>query len=322
MNDINCYGSNTWNSNTGFIPIGNFGPNNAYDGGGDDQPFTGSLTGNNHIIRGLYDNRPSSWGQGLFGLNDGSASVSGVRLVDANVWGNWFTGGLVGMNRGTSTITNCSFSGNVVGTGVYNIGGLFGGNWGSVTNSFSTGTVSGTSTYVGGLGGNNSGTGNVMYNYSTSTVSGAASVGGLIGYNIGSGAVVRLSYATGNVTGTGANVGGLIGQSSGNTLYSFSTGRVTAGSVAGGLIGSYSPGTITSSYWYDQAGDSASTCYSSGGSGCTTITDASWFYYDSNQPMPVWGTWGLVSGNKYSTGLWSICRGAGYPWFTYENRTC
>jgi hypothetical protein len=327
MNDINCYGTNTWNSSAGFIPVSGVGPNGTYDGGGDDIPFTGSLTGGNHTISGLVINRSATSYQALFGLNDSSASVSGVKLVDTNVWGNWFSGGLVGMNRGSSTITNCSFSGNVVGNSAgYDQGGVFGGNWGTVSSSFSTGIVSG-GTYVGGLGGIINGTGTVINCYSTSAVSGISSVGGLIGYNSGTSAATRLSYATGNVTSTGANVGGLVGYNfQGNVLYDFSTGRVTGGSVAGGLIGSHSPGTITLGRWYDVVGDSASTCYSGGGTGCTTITDAmggvSAFYYDANAPISSWGTWNLVSGNKYSTGTWSICRGASYPWLTWENRTC
>ena len=330
MNDINCYGTNTWNGGAGFIPVSGVGPNGFYDGGGDDLPFTGSLDGGYHSISGLVINRPSSSFQALFGLNNPSASVSNVRLVDTNVWGNWFSAGLVGMNNGTSTITNCSFSGNVVGTvgGNGMIGGLFGGNWGTVLSSFSSGTVSGSNS-VGGLGGivGSTAPSTVLFCYSTSTVSGTSSVGGLIGSHSGTSSATRLSYSTGNVTSTGANAGGVVGaNSSGNVLYDFTTSRITAGSVGGGLVGSHTPGTITLGRWYDVVGDSASTCYSGGGTGCVTITDAmggvSAFYYDSNAPISSWGTWTLVSGNKYSTGTWSICRGAGYPWLTWENRNC
>ncbi len=87
-------------------------------------------------------------------------------------------------------------------------------------------------------------------------VEGQSQVGGLIGWSAGFGTSVSNSYATGVVTGTGYNVGGLIGNSSGSVSNSYATGAVTGRNNVGGLIGyaygasvsvsnSYATGAVT-----------------------------------------------------------------------------
>jgi hypothetical protein len=112
---------------------------------------------------------------------------------------------------------------------------------GPVTECYSTGVVSGTSDYIGGLVGCNSDR-DVTHCYSTASVSGSSCVGGLIGSNgyEDSGSVIR-SYSTGTVSGTGQNVGGLVGdnqyvvlqsfwdvETSGQTVSAHGTGKTTA----------------------------------------------------------------------------------------------
>ena len=82
-------------------------------------------------------------------------------------------------------------------------------------------------------------------------VTGGSHVGGLVGY-IRSGRVSR-SYVTGAVSGTGSNIGGLVGLSSGEISESYSTAavedtdRAPAESAVGGLVG-FSNGEISESY--------------------------------------------------------------------------
>ncbi len=80
------------------------------------------------------------------------------------------------------------------------------------------------------------------------SVSGKANVGDLIGYSSGT---VISSYATGNVSGTTDNAGGLVGYNAGGIFNSYATGNVSTTNNAGGLVGyNYSTGnaTISNSY--------------------------------------------------------------------------
>lgn len=143
---------------------------------------------------------------------------------------------------------------------------------GSVTGSWTTGSVAATSTtyaQIGGLLGSacNSGPGypvdTVAGSHSSAKISGGQYnfAGGLVGYSCGNG-TVEDSFATGTVSaGDGSYVGGLAGASTGYVEDCFATGSATTGNAAngspppsaGGLVGynfgvSSSPGTITNSY--------------------------------------------------------------------------
>jgi hypothetical protein len=88
-------------------------------------------------------------------------------------------GGLVGYNQGTTTNSYAtgSVSGSGSGSSYGYVGGLVGQNQGTVSNSYATGTVTGGSIYFGGLVGQNSGT--VSNSFWDTTTSGqAASAGG------------------------------------------------------------------------------------------------------------------------------------------------
>ena len=81
------------------------------------------------------------------------------------------------------------------------------------------------------------------------SVRGGSVVGGLVG-NAGADTTITSSYATGSVSGTGNNVGGLVGQNSGNISSSYAAGSVMGdGSYVGGLVGAaFVTTNITSSY--------------------------------------------------------------------------
>ena len=112
--------------------------------------FTGSLDGRGYRITDLYIDRSGTDNVGLFGYVGSGGVVENVELENENVRGSWFTGGLVGVNWGI--ISNSYSTGPVSGNG--DVGGLVGYNGGTVSNNYSTGAVVGDN-YVGGLVGNN-----------------------------------------------------------------------------------------------------------------------------------------------------------------------
>jgi hypothetical protein len=168
---------------------------------------------------------------------------------------NYAVGGLVGQNglEGTNygTVSNSYATGTVSGS-ARGIGGLAGLNYGTISNSHATGRVTnGTSTsnsWSGGLVGYNYGT--ITSSYATGNISGSDySAGGLVGYDGGS-AQISTSYATGSVTGTstGDFIGGLVGYHTEGTISnSYATGNVSGASYVGGLAGENS-GTVSYSY--------------------------------------------------------------------------
>jgi filamentous hemagglutinin family protein len=204
--------------------------------------FSGQFDGLGHTITGLTINRPSSEYVGLFGQNNGQ--VRNVGMVADAFSGTYAVGGLVGLNHGT--VSNSYSTGAVSGvTGVGGLplpqyaGGLVGYNYGTVSNSHSTGAVNGTY-YVGGLAGYNTGT--VSNSHSTGIVIGYNSVGGLVGYNTGT---VSNSYSAGTVDGS-YGVGGLAGDNLGTVSNSSSTGAINGYAEVGGLVGGNS-GTVSNS---------------------------------------------------------------------------
>ena len=262
---------------------------------------------------------------GLFGELGSQAMISNLALeaVDVNGISNRI-GGLVGINHGN--IDNCYCIGTVSGTGnsVSHVGGLVGWNEeGSITMSYSTGTVRGDNS-VGGLVGSNGGS--VTTSYSTGTVSGKTRVGGLMGHNYGS---ITASYSTGTISGivtisgTGWAVGGLVGQNhrDGSITTSYSTGSVSGNDRVGGLTGKNS-GTITTSFWDIQTSGQTNMCGSSkweSATGCddsfgkttaemqtaSTFLEAGWDFVDetANGTEDIW--W-IDEGNDYPRLWWEL----------------
>jgi len=216
-------------------------------------PFTGVFDGNDHKILNFTWNSTGRDGIGLFGYVGSGSQIKNLSLenVDVNAVNGSFVGGLVGQNSGT--ISNCYSTGSVTVTGYY-VGGLVGENGGNISNCYSNGDASGED-YVGGLVGVNSGT--VSNCYSTGSVSGTSYVGGLVG---GNGGTIWNCYSTGSVSGTGDCVGGLVGHNEGTITNCYSSGSVSGLGDVGGLVGRngewfcglggcrYEAGTITKCY--------------------------------------------------------------------------
>nr|HML75103.1 GLUG motif-containing protein [Anaerohalosphaeraceae bacterium] len=169
-----------------------------------------------------------------------------------SVKGRCRVGGLVGV-MSNSTMTNCYSASNV--SGLSDVGGLMGlcsDSYSLILNCYSLGDVTGTSTSVGGLMGNNCAS--IANCCSMSNVTGSYDsrvLGGLVGYNSGS---ICNSSCTGNVVGDDY-VGGLIGyQYTGSVINCYSHGNVTGDSYIGGLVG----------YQRDCSDTAIEKCYSTG----------------------------------------------------------
>ncbi|MET3290915.1 UNVERIFIED_CONTAM: uncharacterized protein YjdB [Brevibacillus sp. OAP136] len=142
--------------------------------------FTGTFDGDGYVIRGLKINRSSENFVGFFGGTGAGATIKNIGLDNVDVVSGSFVGGLVGGLQGSGA---------------------------TLSNSYVTGSVSGTN-YIGGLVGYQS-SGSVSDSYSSATVTGSYT-GGLVGYQDNSS--ISNSYATGLVTG-GYMIGGLVGGS-------------------------------------------------------------------------------------------------------------
>ncbi len=205
--------------------------------------FNGSFNGQGYVINNLTINEPNATNAGLFGAASANVVIQNVGLVGVSVSGSSEVGGLVADNYGS--VSNSYATGSVSGLD-FRVGGLVGYNEAAATisNSYAMVTVSGSGR-VGGLVGENFGS--ISNSHATGGVIGSNDVGGLVGVNHGS-ATVGNSYATGTVSGSG-DVGGLVGENDGSVSNSYATGGVSGSDAVGGLVGfNYGSATITNSY--------------------------------------------------------------------------
>lgn len=157
-------------------------------------------------------------------------------------------GGLVGFFE-NGVISHCSSSVSIdQTTNGRDIGGLIGKMLaGTVEKSFATGDIQGMQRNVGGFIGlisNSSGTSTVTNCYSTGSVTGNAHSGGFVGYFEKGKAVISDCYATGSVSGS-FSMGGLIGYVANNGLSMSKSaawnGSLTAASIA---VDNWSSGAV------------------------------------------------------------------------------
>ncbi|WP_312440426.1 YDG domain-containing protein [Janthinobacterium sp.] len=224
---------------------------------------------------------------GLTVTNSGSISDSYNASTVISRGTTNYTGGLVGLATAASTIINSYNSGDITSNKFF-AGGLVSDNFGSIANSFNTGTVTANTSgggltnnnrgviadsfnagivlsnrYAGGLAATTTVASKISNSYSTGTVTlgasavgvGAVAAGGLVGYNLGA---VSNSYSTGAVTGT-TYVGGVIGHNGASGTAAFINNVYSSGTVAyitngsgfiGGLVGSLrQASTITNGYF-------------------------------------------------------------------------
>ena len=198
--------------------------------GSGDVPYRGTFDGDGHTVSGLSVNTTKDYA-GLFGhLEDATVRDLGVR---GTVKGAMYAGGIAGCSR--AAITNCFFDGTVSGT--ESVGGIAGANdEGTITGCFTSGSVTATGKYAGGIAGYNESLSHgadqscITACYSSAGVTANGYAGGIAGYS----RYATACYATGNVSAT-SDAAGITG---------YNTGMLS-GCIALGASVSRTSGTAT-----------------------------------------------------------------------------
>jgi hypothetical protein len=233
--DVDATGTASWNDELGaakgFAPIGET-----------HAPFNGSLDGDGHSITGLTVTRADEWKVGLFGYADG-ATVEDLSMIDIEMVGERYVGGLIGENLGDgTTVSDVTITGTVSGS-EHHVGGVAGEFLhGSLNNVDTQLAVSGEGA-VGGLIGDASSVTIESSSVSGSTKSLRYTVGGIVGS--GSGVTVRETSVAGTVDGSDWT-GGVLGRGSAGSVIRDSTvtAAVSGADYTGGLVGQLERGTI------------------------------------------------------------------------------
>nr|WP_306812813.1 S-layer homology domain-containing protein [Paenibacillus soyae] len=207
-----------------------------------DNPFTGSFDGNGHVIHNLFIDRGEEENIGFFGVASGT--IKNIGMTNVEITGELHTGAIVGT--------------------------LLDG--GTVSQAYSTGTV---------------------------TVTGQGA-GGVVGKSQGE---LIETYSTANVIGSGGadHIGGLIGEADGGTVTdSYAAGQVTsdASSGVGGLIGSSTGTVVTNSFWDVEASVQPGSAGGSGAAGKGTAEMKAKSTY-ANAAWNFAGTWAMMEGTTY-----------------------
>ena len=209
------------------------------------QSFKGDFKGNNHVISNLTINTTEDY-VGLFGYVY-HGSIDSMGLENCDISGDEIGGGLVG-HLSCGSITNSYATGIVTGT--TRVGGLVGiVDDGSITNSYATGSVTGTVSHVGGLAGYVYDGSSITNSYATGSVTGTTNVGGLVGAAYYSptingyydtqktGQTVGVGSGTYNGTVTGVTIAELEVLIKNGTLPQYNYGGGTGGGTGGGVFG-------------------------------------------------------------------------------------
>jgi filamentous hemagglutinin family protein len=221
------------------------------------QGFSGLFDGKSHTISNLSVNDSSNVASGLFAQTSSTGIVRNLGLKNASV---------------QNSVDNSS------------VGGLAGVNFGTISSSYVTGSVSGSgdgNPFVGGLVGENEGT--VTNTYASASVTAlthtdcdsCTTIGGLVGANgfANSSASISSSLATGAVSKTGsamATTGGFGGENDGSISSSYFDSQTTGQSTGIGFVNGTSnsataqttaqlqngslPSGFSSTYWIASAG--------------------------------------------------------------------
>ena len=190
-------GTDLSSSSSGYTGVGDmWGPI-----GDSTDEFTGTFDGQGYSISDLIVPSASYTGAGLFGYMDGAgAIIQNLAVIDCSVTNTGDrTGSIVGAVTTGSTITNC---------------------------------------------------------YSTGSVSGANYIGGAVGYIYAG--TISYCYTTVTVSASGTYAGGLIGRTLDSAVSinsCFSVGGVTIAAGNGGFVGDLNTARQNENGWYDFAGN-------------------------------------------------------------------
>lgn len=173
--DIDASPTSGWNAGAGWNPIGAISPF-----------FTGNYDGAHYDISGLFINRAANY-QSLFGYMSGGV-VSNLHLLNANITGSTYVGGIAGYMTNSAYITDCSVKG-TVNASVQYVAGIAGYLLTSsvIENSFADADVTGQN-YVAGIAGRLGSASQALNCYSLGNISRlsgytGAYLGGISGYN-------------------------------------------------------------------------------------------------------------------------------------------
>lgn len=181
---------------------------------------------------------------GITGVNAGTISNCDVAAAVSST--DWGIGGIAGQNSSGSSITDCHVSGNI-SSHSDTLGGIVGINFGTISSSHTTGTITGTKV-VGGIVGQNDSF--VEACYATGSINGTNTVGGLVANNSGT---LKACYSSATVTCSGTGyLGGIVANNNdGNVVTCYSTGAITGTTPSDEYVGGVSglnTGTITACY--------------------------------------------------------------------------
>jgi hypothetical protein len=211
------------------------------------------LNGADGTIQGSYSTSTVNATQaaGLVWKNDNGGIITSSYATGSVTSPAGQAAGLVYSNETSSVISNSYATGDVHN----GFGGLAGGNSGTITACFATGSVDNPYGTAGGfVGGNESA---ISLSFATGAVTSEGASGSVGGFAGSSEGTIQNSYALGNVTASATeSVGGLVGffdgGSSATISDSYSIGLVSGGRPKdqGGMIGQNDGGgPIVNSYW-------------------------------------------------------------------------
>ncbi len=235
----NAYYRQTANINlssiSDFTPIGvspAIGPNPS---GG--SAFTGTYDGNGYFISNLTINSGTEYGQALFGYNTGT--IRGVTLRGGSVVGEYYVGGIVGLNRG-NVIDCVNYECAISGRGA--TGGIVGVNYGgTIQYCLNWGTVSSHS-------------GKLSYQAAGQSKSDGSQYGGIAGLLTAGTITECANYA--NVSISSRHAGGIVGWAeTGTTIsYCINGGAITSSGDRAATISCMNyTGNITYTYNFGSA---------------------------------------------------------------------
>lgn len=263
--DIDADVTKSWNSGSGFNPIGNF-TSMPFNTGG----FNGSLDGASFAIKNLHININTNDGTqsnaGLFDVLNTNAFVHNLTLQGGSIT-NYTnsSGGSVGSIAGE----NLGSLKNVFNIGMeissqndsVNIGGIVGYNKGTVTDAHNSGSVNdktNTSARIGGIAGYNDNGGVISYSDNSGAVTGKGEdylMGGIVGSNKGdiSNTFNNQDIKSVGESSWGVYIGGIAGENYGNISDSYNKGNISDNDINGydmvlGGIAGYNEGAMDGVY--------------------------------------------------------------------------
>ena len=262
------YASSSANGGAGWLPIGNT-----------TSEFEGNFNGQGNTISDLYINRPGApyLTGGLFGEINELSEIKNIGLIDINFTVYW-GGGLVGAIFSYPASTPI------------------------INNSYTTGTIIGS-------------------------VTGEGSLGGLVGYmdggqiiNSWSSVDILIDSDQDDSAGNGGLVGGMdfIGDEAIFNCYSY--GYIESSAYPspdiGGLVGFGDSGSIVNSYWDINISNQTT---SAGGTGKTTIQMNNISTFNDTSTVGLNTTWDIVLIENWISEIWFINDGNDYPRLFFED---